>query len=50
MSAITVKTSEEAPCKGNSGRTNVAVQEENVIVKKTYKMAETMKKFPLPNK
>ncbi|MHA4738154.1 hypothetical protein [Dyadobacter sp. MSC1_007] len=50
MSTITAKTSAKAVTKAKSGSINPVVQQEDVIVQKTYRMAETMKKYPLPSK
>jgi len=50
MSTITAKTSGKAAAKGKSRPVIPDVQQEDVIVQKTYRMAETLKKYPLPGK
>jgi hypothetical protein len=50
MSTIRAHTSRKAATKAKSGAINPVVQQDDVIVQKTYRMAETMKKYPLPSK
>lgn len=50
MLTITPKNARKAANKAKSGSAIPIVQQEDVIVQKTYRMAETMKKYPLPGK
>jgi hypothetical protein len=50
MSTITAKNARKAVDKAKSGPAIPVVPQEDVIVQKTYRMAETMKKYPLPGK
>ncbi len=50
MPTITAKISKKATAKAKSGPVTPVVQQEDVIVQKTYRMAETMKKYPLLGK
>ncbi|WAC14792.1 hypothetical protein [Dyadobacter pollutisoli] len=50
MSTITAKKSEKAVATAKSDPVTPVEQQIDVIVKKTYRMAETLKKYPLPGK
>lgn len=48
MSTSTVKISGKAITKAKANPVIPVVGQEDVIVQKTYRMAETLKKYPLP--
>jgi hypothetical protein len=50
MSTIAAKTYGKAATKAKSGSINAVEQQDDVIVQKTYRMAATMTKYPLPGK
>jgi hypothetical protein len=50
MSTNTTNNASKAVKKAKSGSAIAVFQQEDAIVQKTLRMAETMKKYPLPGK